>query len=81
MLYLGENIRSVEVIYMTPEQKAYIAGIIDGEGSIMLIRFHKNQFPAPCVSVSSTSFELLEWIQEKTGCGKTNSKKNYKLFN
>jgi hypothetical protein len=28
---------------MLPEEKAYLAGIIDGEGSIMLIKFHGNQ--------------------------------------
>ncbi|MGE4284279.1 MAG: LAGLIDADG family homing endonuclease [Clostridia bacterium] len=63
---------------MLSEEKAYIAGIIDGEGSIMLIRFHRNQFPAPCVSVASTSLELLEYIKTKTGAGTIKSKKNYK---
>lgn len=62
---------------MTPEQKAYLAGIIDGEGSIMLTKFHKNQWPAPCVSIASVSLELLEWIRLKTGLGKIKSKKNY----
>jgi len=45
---------------MTPEESTYVAGIIDGEGSIMLIRFHKNQNPAPCVSISSALIELLK---------------------
>lgn len=49
---------------MTSEEKAYIAGIIDGEGSIMLLKFHKNQYPAPCVSVASTTLELLEYIKK-----------------
>jgi hypothetical protein len=65
------------VLYITSEEKAYIAGIIDGEGSIMLIRFHKNQFPSPCVSISSTTLELLEWIKNKTNVGNIISKKNY----
>jgi len=63
---------------MTPEEKAYIAGIIDGEGSIMLTRFHKNQHHAPCVTIASTTLELLEWIQLKTGVGTIKLKKNYK---
>ena len=63
---------------MIPEERSYIAGIIDGEGSIMLTRFHKNQQPAPCVSIASTTLELLEWIQLKTNLGKIKSKKNYK---
>lgn len=62
---------------LTPEEKAYIAGIIDGEGSIMLIKFHNNQFPSPCVSISSTTLELLEWIKSKTGMGHIIHKKNY----
>ncbi|MBF8981940.1 LAGLIDADG family homing endonuclease [Lutibacter sp. B2] len=62
---------------MSPEEKAYIAGIIDGEGSIMLIKFHKNQFPSPCVTIASTSIELLEWIKEKSCVGHIKSKKNY----
>lgn len=56
---------------------AYIAGIIDGEGSIMLVRFKKNQFPAPCVSIASTTYELLEWIKLKSGMGVIKEKKNY----
>lgn len=44
---------------MIETEKAYIAGIIDGEGSIMLTRFHKNQYHSPCVSISSTDIELL----------------------
>lgn len=51
---------------MLETEKAYIAGIIDGEGSIMLIKFHKNQYPSPCISISSTNVELLEWIKQTT---------------
>lgn len=64
---------------MTNEEKAYIAGIIDGEGSIMLIKFHNNQFPSPCVSISSTTIELLEWIKNITGVGNIIRKKNYNI--
>ncbi|WP_291651355.1 hypothetical protein [Clostridium sp.] len=40
---------------MTETEKAYIAGIIDGEGSVMLQRIHKNEHPSPCVSIASTT--------------------------
>jgi hypothetical protein len=46
-------------------------------GSIMLTKFHKNQFPSPCITVSSTSLELLEWVKAKSGLGSIKSKKNY----
>lgn len=47
---------------MTEIEKSYIAGIIDGEGSIMLQKFHNNQFPAPYVSIASTTLELLKSV-------------------
>ncbi|MCF0147215.1 MAG: hypothetical protein HUJ77_02330 [Clostridium sp.] len=62
---------------MLETEKAYIAGIIDGEGSIMLQRFHSNEFPAPCVSIASTSLELLKWIKKTVEKGVIISKKNY----
>ncbi|MBD5645125.1 hypothetical protein HYH96_14645 [Clostridium botulinum] len=62
---------------MNNEQKAYITGIIDGEGSIMLFRFHNNQFPSPCISISSTTIELLKWIKSVTKMGTIKRKKNY----
>ena len=62
---------------MTETEKAYIAGIIDGEGSIMLQRIHKNEFPSPCVSVASTSLELLSWLKKTIKKGMIISKKNY----
>ena len=62
---------------MLETEKAYIAGIIDGEGSIMLQKFHSNEFPAPCVSIASTSLELLKWIKETIKKGTIITKKNY----
>ncbi|MBB6214547.1 hypothetical protein HNQ80_000630 [Anaerosolibacter carboniphilus] len=62
---------------MLLEERAYIAGIIDGEGSIMLTKFHKNQFPSPCITIASTSLELLEWIKNTSKVGHVKSKKNY----
>jgi hypothetical protein len=48
-------------------EAAYAAGILDGEGSISLVRVHKNRYPSPQVSVSSTDRELLEWLQARFG--------------
>lgn len=62
---------------MTETNKAYLAGIIDGEGSIMLQKFHKNQYPSPCVSIASTTLELLDWIKIVVGEGCIIKKKNY----
>ena len=62
---------------MTETEKAYLAGIIDGEGSIMLIRLSKTTHPAPVLSVPSTTIELLHYIQKIIGFGKIIPKTNY----
>ncbi|TGY41189.1 hypothetical protein E5347_13550 [Clostridium sartagoforme] len=64
---------------MTETEKAYIAGIIDGEGSVMLQKIHKNEHPSPCISIASTTLELLEWIKKVVGKGTITKKKNYNL--
>lgn len=58
-------------------EAAYIAGIIDGEGSITLTRMHAHENRRPCITISSTDIELLEYIQNLVG-GSINNKKNYK---
>lgn len=62
---------------MTETEKAYIAGIIDGEGSIMLQRFHTGEYPSPCISIASTTLELLNWIKSVVCKGIIVNKKNY----
>ena len=64
---------------MTNIEIAYLAGIIDGEGSIMLSKYHQSEFPCPCISISSTDLELLEWVRDKIGSGRINRKKNYNI--
>lgn len=64
---------------MTNTEIAYLAGIIDGEGSIMLSKYHKSEYPSPCISISSTDLELLEWVKTKIRTGRINKKKNYNI--
>ena len=50
---------------LTEVEKAYIAGIIDGEGSIYIIQ-RTNQASFECnLSVSNTSLPLIVWLSEK----------------
>jgi hypothetical protein len=35
--------------------------------------------PSPCVSIASTTLELLEWIKNTVGKGRIISKKNYSI--
>jgi hypothetical protein len=48
-------------------EAAYVAGILDGEGSISLIRIRKSRLPSPQVAVTSTDRELLEWLKLRFG--------------
>lgn len=58
-------------------EKAYLAGIIDGEGTVTLTRHHKNETPTARVSVANNNLKLLEWIKSIVG-GVIVSKKKYK---
>ena len=44
---------------LTELQKGYIAGIIDGEGSICLTRNNANEHRSPNITVASTIYEIL----------------------
>lgn len=54
---------------------AYLAGMIDGEGTIALTRLHRGQNRQLVVSVSSTERTLLEWVLHAKCVGKITSKR------
>lgn len=56
-------------------ETAYLAGIMDGEGSIT--RMHKGKFRSPCLSITSTDLKLMMYLQSLIG-GVIVNKKNYK---
>lgn len=64
---------------LKPEDAAYIAGLIDGEGTITLQRRHKGENRRLAVSISSTERELLEYVHEATGVGTITTKRTYKV--
>ena len=53
---------------------AYIAGLIDGEGTVTLTRKHKNENRQLCISISSTEINLLDFVLTTTGVGKITNK-------
>ena len=62
---------------LEPVDAAYIAALIDGEGSVMLTRVHKNEYRRVCISISNCDKKLLDWICNKIGIGKVHPKKIY----
>lgn len=50
---------------MTEIEKGYLAGIIDGEGTITLTK--DKEFRYPSVSVSSTTFNIVDYLHKTFG--------------
>ena len=63
---------------MTPTQAAYLAGLIDGEGSITLTRRHRKENRQLAVSISNTDFDLLNQVNTIIGAGRITRKRTYK---
>jgi hypothetical protein len=57
------------------EDAAYLAGLIDGEGTIALTRKHAGEERQLVLSISSTEIDLLDWAQSATGVGKITRKR------
>jgi hypothetical protein len=57
---------------------AYIAGLIDGEGTITLSRKHSGENRQLSVSISSTERNILESVLQRIGVGKITRKRTAK---
>ena len=62
------------VLSLDPRDAAYIAGLIDGEGTITLSREHRNENRRLVVSIASTERCQLEFVADRTGCGRITNK-------
>ena len=54
---------------------AYIAGIIDGEGTVTLSRKHKSENRQLSITISNTEICLLDYILKAIGAGKITNKR------
>lgn len=59
---------------LSETEAAYVAGIVDGEGTITLTRTHRCEGRRPVVSISSTELPLLQYIQSIIGAGRITGK-------
>jgi hypothetical protein len=64
---------------LSKSEAAYIAGLIDGEGTVTLTRKHRDENRQLCVSISSTEKGLLEFVKTATGVGKITNKRIAKI--
>lgn len=58
--------------------RAYLAGLIDGEGTITLAHKSKNQYRQLIITISNGDRALLEWALERVGAGKITMQRPYK---
>lgn len=56
-------------------EAAYIAGLIDGEGTITLSREHKGENRRLAVSISNTELGILRSVVKATRVGKITNKR------
>jgi len=56
---------------------AYIAGLIDGEGTVTLTTMHRGENRRLVVSISNTDRTLLEFVQAALGTGQITGKRTY----
>lgn len=63
---------------LDPIDAAYIAGLIDGEGTITLSRRHRNENRQLVVTISSNERTILQYVKDVTGVGIVTKKRAYK---
>jgi hypothetical protein len=64
-----------EVKSLDQTDAAYIAGLIDGEGTVTLSRRHRSENRQLVVSISNTDRPLLEFVLDTVGAGKITGKR------
>ena len=69
--------RYAKVRALSPTEAAYVAGIVDGEGTVTLTTMHVGENRRLVVSVSSTERYLLEYLVKTVGAGQITSKRTY----
>ena len=61
---------------LDPTEAAWLAGLLDGDGTVALPRRHKNEHRQLEVSISNTDFALLEYVKSIVGMGRITRKRS-----
>ena len=62
---------------LSPETAAYLAGLVDGEGTITLSSLHRGERRRLVVSISNTDRGFLEFVRDAVGAGLITAKRCY----
>ncbi len=60
---------------LAPRDVGYLAGLIDGEGTVTLSRRNLNKHRALVITISSTEMSILKYVQKIIGVGKITNKR------
>ena len=66
------------VQHLAPDMAAYVAGLVDGEGTITLTAQHRGEKRRLVVAISDTDRSLLEFVRQIVGAGRITAKRTYK---
>lgn len=66
------------VTRLEPRVAGYIAGLVDGEGTVTLTRAHRNERRRIVVAISNTDKALLEYVRDAVGAGHVTGKRTYR---
>ena len=67
----------MDINMLSASDAAYLAGLIDGEGTVTLTRKHKNENRQLAISIANTEKQLLDFCFNTIGAGKiTRKRKN-----
>jgi hypothetical protein len=64
---------------LAPADAAYLAGLVDGEGTVTLSRQHRNERRRLVVCISNNELPILHFVLTAIGAGKITSKRTYQL--
>lgn len=65
----------MDVNILSAVDAAYLAGFIDGEGTVTLTRKHKNENRQLAITISNTERQILEFCLKVIGAGKITNKR------
>ena len=60
---------------LSDAEAAYVAGVVDGEGTISLVRHHGGENRRAVVSVANTELRLLTYLMTTIGAGRITNKR------
>lgn len=73
----GRMPRYRKVRRLEPVVAAYLAGLVDGEGTVTLTRQHRNERRRLVVCISNNELEILEFARDSIGAGRITTKRTY----